>query len=264
MGGTDQMRRFIYLDGPLVAGYLGQIQRGVLEKTTAATSSSSGKKVGVSLHIPGLPIGADAGGDKASSSGTSHEFGQVPESDFQRLYDILDAEGGIHGLSPFEDAAWEQLEQGLVIEMRANLAPPQVVEFLAVADDPEGLRELLEGEVDEGEVDEAMKAAKMMKRLFPRSALVAALADSQSHGVVVPLDDESLRVGLTDPSATGTVRVLGEVTRVFAPGDEWTVLDIADRVRLEQTEFSLEGSDDSDRSRVGGPAAVLHPIAIYP
>ena len=85
------LRDFLYLDRPLVRGFLAQAEGGVVDEATERQTTSG--KGGVAGKLGTGPVSVAAKKSKERSLETQAVVRQVAASEFDRLYEHLEADG---------------------------------------------------------------------------------------------------------------------------------------------------------------------------
>jgi len=261
---SGRLRTFSYLDADLVDGFLAQLEGGVVDHITEFEREA--KKRGIDGGAGFGPV--RLGGEKGSETERTRELllRQITESAFTRLYDRLDEEDEISLMDSDGQTSWDELRRQQVVEVAADLQLPDVFMQIDGIAARGGLADLIDDDEDTADLADEARMARLMAAVLPQTVLVGSVAGARDYGLVVALSDEALRVKRTDRRLSGEVTVFATLTRRIPDGQAWTLADIADMSLLASGDFEMDEralDDLGDGSTIDGPAAVLHPVAIY-
>jgi hypothetical protein len=265
---TVTLRNFLYLDTETVSNYLSTLE-GYVETVVDETESKEGR-IGAEGGLP--PI--KGSGQSSKSTSRNRKLAVTEEALFQRLYELLDEHTGegIPYLTTSGEDTWSRLGRGNIVEIQARIRLPDIFSTMSAVEAFKPFMGLLDI-IDEGnlvdvetqkmfdgflEVGGATKEKPVPVFLEPIHAKRDAFFCSLSR--------RYLRCGIGD--LAGEVTVFGKITRLIQKGTSEEVYTLLPEMQ------SLANSNRKDRRRLKsqkdnlsealkGPAAILHPVAVY-
>ncbi len=272
------LRRFQYLDAGLVRQYLAQVPGGVEVPTRGTRESKGQSSLGASAGYG--PLSAKAGRDKSASETTEFEVERSGPADFNRLHDLATEQGLIQQLSALDEAIWDQLQVGELLEARVVFALPKIHEMLAAVEQFKELAGVMRAMGQELKADQVQTLglidviAPILRNENP--TLIGSLAGSPKFRLAVPLTPSNLLVDL--PNIQGEATVLAAVERKTARGGFITIADLVKNIQafLPNRAARRGGTKgaggaaanqdqflDEQELRIAHPAALVTPVAIY-
>jgi predicted DNA-binding transcriptional regulator AlpA len=268
------LRHFLYCDADLVRDFLAQIEGGIYDEEDVKSKTDDSRNVGGGITVG--PASLKAASDHGGSSETARRIQQTMASEFQRLYSLLDNEGLIQPLSAFDDAIWDQIQVGEILEAPVVVRMPGFQQMAELAADFGKLMPLLEL----GGVTTAMPAEDLdMVRMFGEfhSALesgpmsvIATAAGNKKVRLLCRLDRNYLRTDAK--SIEGEATILAKIQRKLRRGEHVSAAEFPALNRLsakKRREFDkifhkpdIEGLVVGEGG-VSYPGAVLTVLGIY-
>ena len=224
------LREFLYLDTKLTDEFLAQIEGGVYSEEAQRRLEQQGKDVGGEAGLSGFGGRAAVRGGRKSSGEeeTERTVQQTPESALSRLIQLLNDQQAVQWLEAVDDAIWDQLQRGEIIEAECNVSVSTIKRFSSLAQEVGSLMSMLE-EVGEGGLDaesrQAMEMLTAMGGLLGNSVpIVAALAGSPDYKLIAALEPAYLRVEVDQ--LDGEATVLAKIHKKLAPDERHTMIDL--------------------------------------
>jgi hypothetical protein len=262
------LKTFLYLNEPVLDGYLSALEDGLrasVQAKTATTSSISGK-VGVG--------GVGAGGDRESQKEETTSRTDTASARFERLQKLakndVEASGWIDVIHP--DTDLKGIGIGALIELECEIYIPEILKALAPNN---GLAQAIEmmqalspfaaslgGDMsslpDAGQLD----AVKGFANTLGGAAVLVGEPDDTEWRVAGKLVDAHLRGEIE-----GHARVVGKVSAVLADG-AWKPLLALPGMNLlsrdKRREMERKGPDEGQEDNwLQGPAIMLDVLAVY-
>jgi len=272
------LRRFQYLDASLVRQYLAQVPGGI-EVPTRGTRESKGQ-LSVGAGAGYGPLSARAGKDKSTTETTEYQVEKSAPADFNRLHALATEQGLVQPLSALDEAIWDQLQVGELLEVRVIFALPKIHEWLAAVDQYKELAPVMSA-FGQGLTADQAQALSMIDDVAPmlrdeKPTLIGSLVGSPKFRLAVPVAPSNLLVPLQD--IQGEATVLAAVERKSVRGGFITIADMvknlqaflpnraARRTKAKGTGSAVGNQDrflDEQELRIGHPAALVTPVAIY-
>jgi hypothetical protein len=196
------------------------------------------------------------------------------------LHALATEQGLIQQLNALDEAIWDQLQVGELLEARVVFALPKIHEMLAAAEKWKELAGVMRAMGQELEADQVETLAKIdvigpiLQNENP--TLIGSLVGSPKFRLAVPLIPSNLLVDL--PNIQGEVTLLAAVERKTARGGFITIADLvknmqaflpnraARRGRAKGGDGAAANQDqflDEQQLRIAHPAALVTPVAIY-
>jgi hypothetical protein len=192
----------------------------------------------------------------------------------------IDGERMLVHLESLDDASWEVLQNGEIVELTGTLRRPDAAKGLAAMQDL-GLIDAIADELrnsDEMPSDpDAQAGMAMFEAMFRKigesaksrnaAVVVVELAATPEYRFVATLKRDFMRTGVEDlEDLSGEVKVLGKIQRKINENDppigiEGLVPGFESFKGLMELSSDVELEDDEES--IGYPAATLLPIAIW-
>jgi hypothetical protein len=263
------LRNFLYLDSQLVDEFLAQLEGGLYgeEEERDVRRSERGVRGDVAVG----PVAAGGQRGSAGEEETARTRRQTPESRFARLYDSLDATGNLQWLEGLDDAIWNDLRRGEIIEVEGTVAVSSLIKLADLAEQMESLAPTIEAISDEPMMDadtlQAMRGISAFGGIFGARVPLVVRAAERRFKFIADLDRSNLRtdLGVLEGEAT----VFGKIQRKLRPSDKWTLLDsIPGLASLppalrQQMQKDVKNEEELPDLVIRPPAAILTPVAIY-
>lgn len=267
------LREFLYLDYKLTQEFLAQVEGGVFSEEAQRRLEQKGKDVGgeASVGALGQKAGIRGGRRAGREEETERTVQQTPESAVARLIQGLNERKALQWLEAVDQAIWDQLRRGEMIEADATIAVSTMKRYMAIAQEAGPLIEFMEAFGEEGLDDESRQAMELltvigqiMGDLVP---IVAALSGSPDYKLIASLRPDSLRTDVDQ--LDGDATVLAKIQRVLGPNERHTMLDLIPGVRgftpsqRREMEEGMENTPDLPDMIIEPPAARVTVVAIY-
>jgi hypothetical protein len=125
---AGRLRYFLYRDDRIVSQFLEQLEGGVYDEENIKQQASGGSSLGV-----GVKAGPVTGNvDRTKSNATESELSlrQTGPSRFSRFHELASAEEAVQVLDACDDAIWDQLGVGEILDAGVTLAVPEMTKGL--------------------------------------------------------------------------------------------------------------------------------------
>ncbi len=294
MNRRKKPRHFTYLDQATAESYLSDLRGGLPEGGSTTERATTNERGGWRLGTRGT--GLQGNRDTEGTQEDQETFRYTPEAIFRLLYEELIAETDEEGkvlvnLDDLDQKAWEELEDGDIVEIRATIQVPEVIKAVDAAksiqqflpalesmgallgEGTEGIdfsqqdRSLLEGMGDMKEIMDSQDATVVVMQVTnaPRYKFVAKLKKSLMRAKLVDIEGEAKVLGTIRRKLRGQDPPIGfeqlipgfESMRVLGGQQQKSMNRAARRAKGKRRE---QGTNDTS---IGYPAATLIPIAIY-
>lgn len=265
---SEMLRDFLYLDRDAVTNYLSTLE-GYIETEVDETESRGGK-VGAEGGVAFLK----GGGEANKSSSRSRKLMITDEAQFQRLYQLLDkVDGeGIPFIATADPETVQKLSRGQVIEVQANLKLPQIYQVMSVAAEIKPLADLfgsLGADIDmDANTNTAMQGLLALGKATNEKPLPLLFEPVVGRGYSF-FCNLSRRYLRSEPNELiGEATVFGKVMRLIEKGTSEEVFTLLADIKSlptisRQERRKLKNQKDGISERIKGPAAIIHPIAIF-
>ncbi len=269
------LREFLYRRDDLVGQFLQQLEGGEYDEERIKEQSGRTSAAGGSAGVGPLSLSAERRREGASA--TELTMRQTAASRFNRLHALLSNDDGIQPLTSFDDAIWEQIVSGEVVEVEGVLKLlPGVLEmqqasgigsFLplieTMTDFPD---DWLPDAFDRGEVERVggqLSAVQGVAQYLATSAVPCTVVPrgAPTCKFFIELKRDSLQGEIAD--LEGEVTLLARITRKIARGKPETMGQPIPGVSLNREQRRKGRSTGALTVRLHYPAAILSAIAIY-
>lgn len=260
-----RLHDYLYLDEDLVNRLLSQVDGGLSVEEDQTESERTDRKAGLGLAVS--PLRGDLGKSGGSQTASSRTVRQTPDSACSRLISLLEEFDSLQYLEAFDQAIWDQLVVGEVVEVQARIEVPMMARMgeLATGIAPLiGLMQAVGQEVDH-DTSEAIAGITAISGMLNGLPVIASAIGSK-HKFIVNLKANGMRIEQDELS--GEARILGTLQRKLRGGETWSMLDAMGFAGLPRS-LRRDMEKDFKKSRDGGgeivraPAALLNPIALY-
>jgi hypothetical protein len=260
-----RLRRFLYLDGDLTDEFLAQAEGGLYTEEDQSTTASSEKagKLGLGAGPAAIEVGAGKGGQESRA----RKVRQTGESAFSRLAALLEASDSVQWLDSLDSEIWDQLERGEVLEIECQLHLPQLVQFLQIGKSVDSMKELMELTGNEIDPDamQGFNILGLISQMVEGIPVIATALGNPEFKVIAQLNQQWLR-GSTD-DLQGEARIFCSLERKLKEGETFSIVDAMPALRnlpnRDEMEKDLLENEMLSDSKVGAPAAIVSPIAIF-
>lgn len=114
------LREFLHRRDDLVSQFFEQLEGGLYDEERIKEQSGRRSGVGASAGIGAARFSADRGKDGSTEAELTMR--QTPAPRFNRLYNLLEAQGSVQQLTALDDDIWQQIDRKEVIEVDAVLS----------------------------------------------------------------------------------------------------------------------------------------------
>lgn len=122
---AGRLRYFLYRDDHIVSQFLEQLEGGFYDEENIRQHASGGNSVGVGIKAG--PLGANADRTKAHSTESELSLRQTGPSRFSRFHELASTDEAIQVLDACDDAIWDQLGVGEILDAGVILRVPEIV-----------------------------------------------------------------------------------------------------------------------------------------
>jgi hypothetical protein len=267
------LRQFLYRDDDLVREFLSQLEGGLVQDRSQTLRSAGGSAIGATVHAG--PVGGKAGREREQSEESSTVVEQTGAARFERLYQQLDRDGEIQYLENIDDAIWDQIRRGEVVEVEAVIRPVgfgKIGELLQSFEKLVPLAQALGSEdLDEKSLGE-LEVLRGLTDTGDVTHVVALLASAQKFKFACALRYRYLVADATLLEGEGTL--VGKIQRKLKRGEQELVGGLfgglEDALPKDERKRLVDAFQAPEIKALGiesplirYPAAVLTPIAIY-
>lgn len=245
------LRQFLYYDDSLVSDFLAQLQGGQTDEVFRREQLPS---------IEGIP------GQQTEE--TQAIIRQVRASKFERLHQLLVDSGELIDIEGNLDATgWNGLTRGVVFELEARLAIPQIARVLSDPDGLAGLVSLIRNVSPESLDAEVEPFLGMLEALT--SARGSSLGNMTVIGstlgsiyrLIIRLNRQHI---IDDSDLDGDAIVVCKLIRKLKETDRELVIDLPGLSVLDaDARQAMTEGPESAAMTVQGPGAIVVPIAIF-
>jgi hypothetical protein len=196
---------------------------------------------------------------------------QTPESALARLIEGLRTQDALQWLEAVDQAIWDQLQRGEVIEAESSIAVSTMKRYMALAQEAGPLINLMETFGEEGLDAESKQAMEMLAAIGQLIGdvvpIVASLSGSPDFKLIASLQPENLRVEIDQ--LDGEATVLAKIQRLLGPNERHTIIDLIPGFRSfpaaqrREMEEGMENTPDLPDMIIDPPAARVTVVAIY-
>jgi len=270
------LRKFLYLDTDTITDYLAALEGSVLVGPVEETQQETVKK-GAGANAKFLK--ADLGSEGLTQTHQKRAFN--PAAQFQHLCDLLESKDAIQFLESFDEAIWNQLEKGEILEIEAGIRLP---EALVLAQGVRGLPSLVKMfepfkdflDTGEGTFEETQSQVNMISGFGELAntneilVLFEAVGNPDFH-FTARLSRQYLLCDLLD--LQGEAVVFGKIQRFIEQGQSETVFSLDHGLdaltaylnRKQRRALAKKSPKVGEGfvEMLGGPGLILFPIAIY-
>ncbi len=213
------------------------------------------------------PAKADASRNSGEEATLERIVRQTADANFARLAATLEAAEAIQPLDAFDEAIFNDLRRGEVLEIECRLSVPFLVKLgLLFGTVPVSELATAFGEQLDAETETVMEQIGMLIGLLKAVPAIAEAAAAPRFKFIAPLEPESLRVALDD--LDGEATMMATVERKLKPSEKWSLLDamglgMIPREHRREVERGLRQVKELRDSVVSAPAALVSPVARY-
>jgi hypothetical protein len=263
------LRQFLYLDEGLTLQFLSQLEGGIFDEESQTLRSSSGSSLegGVSAGV----LRGGGGRNAEDEEAVSRTVRQTPESAFHRFLTLLAATDSLRFVEDLDDAGWNQISRGEIVEVETQVHLPTIAHVLGAAAGLGPLLTALPSLGTELTDDDAEGLAAMMTFAQTTSSvpIIASPIGASSYRLVANLAREQLQVDSHE--LEGEATVVGKVRRKLSPDERYIVFEFfagqnsLPRQLREELENALVSGEEDELADmvVTAPAAILTPIAVF-
>jgi hypothetical protein len=122
------LRYFLYRDDRIVLQFLEQLEGGVYDEENVKQQAGGGSSVGVGIKAG--PVTGKADRSKSTNAESELRLRQTGPSRFSRFYELACGEDGIQTLDACDNAIWDQLRVGEIVDLGLSLSTPEIVKSL--------------------------------------------------------------------------------------------------------------------------------------
>jgi hypothetical protein len=125
-----RLRFFLYRDDTMVSQFLEQLEGGAYDEENIRQQVGGGGSLGVGVGAG--PVRASASRERTNSSETELNLRQTGPSRFSRFHEMAMDEEEVQQLDGCDEAIWDQLGDGEIIDVGVSLAIPDIVRTLGM------------------------------------------------------------------------------------------------------------------------------------
>jgi hypothetical protein len=262
------LRDFLYLDQPMVQGFLAQLEGGLFDESTERQRTAG--KGGVSGGLKAGPLQGGAEKGRETSHETEAVVKQVAASEFQRLYDHL-VEEDLVVLEEVDDGTvLDQLTRKQIIEVDARVVVSGTHQMLDLLGQISAIAPILGQDFSlGGEEAQVMAVMQAFNAVDGPLNVIATVLGDAGVAVALELDRSYVRTEGWDVEATALIRV----QRRIKPGERHLVGDLMGPLTKmlpdSEKDSILDSLQTEDAAQIIGPSEITAPgligipIAIY-
>lgn len=272
-----RLRYFLYRDDRILTQFLEQLEGGVYDEERIHQQASGGGSIGVGVNAG--PLRGNASRDRSSSSESELNLRQTGSSRFSRFYELAVTGGELQQLDGCDDAIWDQLQIGEILDIGVSLSIPEIVKSLGMVGRVTALMPLFQTlggfEDDDGSpLINTRDMAMVTNRLpvFEQAAtameeagvpLLASLVGDTRFKMFLRLKKTSLQIEELQ-EFDGDARLVGSIQSKVAKGKPTEVGQLLPGLRApNRAQRRQGGAEDKNSVTMRYPAAIINPIAIF-
>ena len=259
------LRNFLYLDSSTVSDYLSSLDGSIVEGPIDHTQSAKHDK-GIKANLR-IAEGSLSGG---GSSETKEKRLVTDAAKFQRLYELV-AQDQVQYLDAFDDAIWQQVRRGELLELQCTIKVPEFFKMTQIVDAFAPMVDIFKA-VDASMVDAKTEAAikgfgGLSKMLSDKPIpLLFEPVSTPGYHFVADLRRQFLRCELSE--LQGEATVLGKVLRILVRSQTHEAFSLLpssfpnmDNKAQKQLQRDLKSKKLSETVR--GPGAIIAAVGVY-
>ncbi len=259
------LRNFLYLDSSTISDYLSSLDGSVVEGPVDHTQSAKHDR-GFKASLK-IMEGSLSGGGSAE---TKEKRLVTDAAKFQRLYELI-AEDHIQYLDAFDDAIWQQIRRGELLELQCTIKIPEFLKLTQIVDAVAPMMDivkLVDPSIVGAKAEAAIKAFGGLSKVLSDKPvpLLFEPASTPGYHFVADLRRQFLRCELSE--LQGEVTVLGKVLRVLGKNqthEAFSLMPVSipnmDLKTQKQLQRDLKSKKMSETIR--GPGAIIAAVAVY-
>ena len=275
---AGRLRYFTYRDDRIVSQFLEQLEGGVYDEENVKQQASGGSSLGIGIR--GGPVSGSASRSSSNTAESELSLRQTGASRFSRFNDLARTEQEIQDLDGCDDAIWDQLGVGEILDVGVTLSVPEVVKGLRTLGQVSELMPLfgaisrmtddhgnpLIDPAEVATVTEKLPAMEQAAAAVEQAGIpmTATLVGQGRYKFFLRLKRENLQCDdLND--LDGEARLVGTIQSKVAKGKTMEVGQLLPGVPSSNREQRRKSGGAPDPSSVilRYPAAVITPIAIF-
>lgn len=262
------LRQFLYLDQDLLDEFLGHLEGGLFdeEHERAEESTSKSRSLGGEAKV----VRGNLGRSNDSGASTERVVRQTPSSNFERFRRQVVEQEGLQALGALDDAIWNQLEAGELLEIEAKISMPglsQITQFARQFTELAPLARAFGADVKDDDVTQAQALASLGDN--DRVPILIEVAAAPRYRFACRLRSASIMVEQND--LVGEATVLAKLQRKLKKGEREDLAELpgmgmlprAKRRELEATIKKSKAPISQGATSIGHPGGVLTPVAVY-
>jgi hypothetical protein len=259
------LRNFLYLDSSTVSDYLSSLDGSIVEGPVDHTQSAK--------HDKGLKASLKIAEGSLSGCGASETKEKRVVTDaakFQRLYDLI-AQDHVQYLDAFDDAIWQQIRRGELLELQCTIRIPEFFKMTQIVDAFAPMIDIfkaVEAAIVDAKTEAAIKGFGGLSKMLSGKPvpLIFEPVSTPGYHFVAELRRQFLRCEMSE--LQGEATVLGKVLRTLSKSQTHEVfslfpasIPIMDSKVQKQLQRDLKSNKLSEVVR--GPGAILAAVAVY-
>lgn len=264
------LREFLYLDSQIVIDYLSALDgydtEGAIEETKIGKTGFGGSVGG------GL---AKAEANRDSTIETRRKLAITDPARFQKLYDMLHGSGEIQQLDAFDDAIWQQLRRGEVVEIESLIRLPQGIHFAKSIEDFAPLLDLLADSGEDPFNDPTQRAKidimnKLMKSDDNQSVpILFQPISTPDYSFAANLSKKHLRREISELESEAII--FGKIQKIIPKDQKHEICNLMPAFTSLSKNLNRAGKRKLQNNmekmgvveNINGPAIIIRPIAVY-
>lgn len=275
---AKRLRHFLYRDDTIVSQFLDQLQGGEYEAENIRQQASGGSSLGIGVHTG--PLRGDAARNRTSSTESELNLRQTGPSRFARFYELASADESIEHFDACDEAIWDQLQVGEVIDVGVTLSIPDIVKTVGMVGRISSLMPIFtalsgfagdggEPVIDQREVASVTSRLPVIEQVasaFEEAEVpvIASLIGAEKFKVFVRLKRSCLLVEELQ-EVDGDARLVAKIQRLVPRGRAVEVGQVLPGLpspnRSQRRQGRVPGEENALRLRY--PGAVATPIAVF-
>jgi|GEM_PF-3417107 len=272
-----RLRFFLYRDDPVVSQFLEQLDGGVYDEESIRRQGSSTGMIGGGVKAG--PVKAEASRRRTSDEESQLNLRQTGASRFSRFHDLADDAENIQTLDAIDEAIWDQVETGEVVDAAVTLAVPPFLKSLDLVSRASAMIPFFDAfssmEGDDGKPLIDPNEIRTVKRQLPAMEQAATMTEDAPMPIVASLaSDPKFKFFVRLKRANiliddlqdleGEARLVTSIQSKVARGKPAQVGQLLPGMPSQnRAQRRRSGSSDNGSVTLRYPAAIVTPIAIF-
>ena len=274
---AGRLRYFLYRDDAIVSQFVEQLEGGVYDEENIRQQASGGTSLGVGVSAG--PLRGTASRGQSSASESELNLRQTGASRFSRFHELAVEAGEIQELDACDEAIWDQLQVGEILDVGVSLEIPDIVKTMGMVGRVSALMPLFNtlggfANDDGSPVIDPGEIATVTERLPVFEQAATAMENAGIPALVSLVGDTKFKMFLRLRRSSlqieelqeleGDVRLVGTVHSKITKGKPAEVGQLLPGLPVQnRAQRRNAGSGDSNAITLRYPGAIITPIALF-